>query len=235
MIRLICLVALTAGLIALPGLAADDKPDPGDGPIRLKKKTANRPDAEKPKATKEEPSDKPTPATEEDEKEALARLQRNLRSSEERLGKKDAGDATQDIQKDIVKDLDAFIERTRRQQQQQQNQQQSASSSSSDNQKPRPEQSTTQNTGQKNGPVQQPSPTPQPKPGTAEMGGMAGARPRGEPNRLADLYKDVWGHLPEALRLEIDAYSREKFMARYRDLLEQYYTTIAEKGRRTGD
>ena len=57
----------------------------------------------------------------------------------------------------------------------------------------------------------------------------------GGPDKLADLYKDVWGHLPETLRAEMNAYaSREEFMAKYRDLLKQYYTTIAEKGQRKG-
>ncbi|MFL5245273.1 MAG: hypothetical protein ACJ8FY_24520, partial [Gemmataceae bacterium] len=57
----------------------------------------------------------------------------------------------------------------------------------------------------------------------------------GGPDKLADLYKDIWGHLPETLRAEMNAYaSREEFMAKYRDLLKQYYTTIAEKGQRKG-
>jgi hypothetical protein len=51
-------------------------------------------------------------------------------------------------------------------------------------------------------------------------------------SKIADLYKDVWGHLPESLRQEMDQYSREQFMAKYGDLLKQYYATIAEKGRR---
>ena len=54
--------------------------------------------------------------------------------------------------------------------------------------------------------------------------------------RLADLYKDIWGHLPETMRAEMNAYaSREEFMTKYRDLLKQYYTTIAEKGPRKGE
>lgn len=32
----------------------------------------------------------------------------------------------------------------------------------------------------------------------------------------------------------MDQYSREQFMAKYGDLLKQYYTSIAEKGRRKG-
>jgi hypothetical protein len=51
-------------------------------------------------------------------------------------------------------------------------------------------------------------------------------------NRIADLYKDVWGHLPDKVRQEMDMYFREKFMPRYNDLLRQYYSTIAEQNKR---
>jgi hypothetical protein len=51
-----------------------------------------------------------------------------------------------------------------------------------------------------------------------------------EKNTVADLFKDVWGHLPAAKRMEMDAYSRERFMGKYEDLLREYYRTIAERG-----
>ena len=52
----------------------------------------------------------------------------------------------------------------------------------------------------------------------------------------ADLYKDVWGHLPETLRAEMNAYSNTKgFMPEYEALISKYYRTIAEQGRRKGD
>jgi hypothetical protein len=48
-------------------------------------------------------------------------------------------------------------------------------------------------------------------------------------NTLADLHREPWGHLPEKMRLEMDAYSKERFMPRYEDLLQQYYRSIAEQ------
>ena len=54
-------------------------------------------------------------------------------------------------------------------------------------------------------------------------------------NKIADVYKDVWGHLPESLRGEMNAYSREQFMAKYGDFIRQYYATLSEKGRKKGD
>jgi hypothetical protein len=48
-------------------------------------------------------------------------------------------------------------------------------------------------------------------------------------NLIADLHREVWGHLPDKMRLEMDAYTKERFMPRYEDLLQQYYRTIAEQ------
>jgi hypothetical protein len=53
--------------------------------------------------------------------------------------------------------------------------------------------------------------------------------PRRQSDKLADLYKDVWGHLPDRLRQEMDLYYREKFMPRYSELLRQYYAALAEQ------
>jgi hypothetical protein len=67
--------------------------------------------------------------------------------------------------------------------------------------------------------------------GTANQGG-GGGQSQGEPTKLAEMYKDVWGTLPETMRAEMNAYSREQFMAKYNDLIKQYYSTVAEKSRR---
>ena len=31
---------------------------------------------------------------------------------------------------------------------------------------------------------------------------------------MTDVYKDVWGHLPEKMRQEMDSYFKERFMPR---------------------
>ena len=55
-------------------------------------------------------------------------------------------------------------------------------------------------------------------------------------DKNADLYKDVWGHLPATLRAEMNAYANTKgFMPEYETLISQYYSTIAAEGRRKGD
>ena len=55
----------------------------------------------------------------------------------------------------------------------------------------------------------------------------------GDPNKDAELFKDTWGHLPETLRAQMNAYSsREKYMDKHHDLIKQYYKTIAAQGQR---
>ena len=88
------------------------------------------------------------------------------------------------------------------------------------NRQRRRQQAQRQSTGNPQQPEQQAGNNPQ--------GGNA---PLGEMSKIADLYKDIWGHLPETLRQEMNQYSREQFMAKYNELLKQYYATIAEKGR----
>jgi hypothetical protein len=60
---------------------------------------------------------------------------------------------------------------------------------------------------------------------------MAGQTPAGRPDKMSDLSKDFWGHLPETLRQEVDHYYRDRFMPRYRDLLQEYYGRLAERDR----
>jgi hypothetical protein len=69
--------------------------------------------------------------------------------------------------------------------------------------------------------------------GNNSGGGRGGQQ--GEPNKIADVYKDIWGHLPETLRAEMDAYGREKFMLKYEELIKRYYDRAARESRRKGD
>jgi hypothetical protein len=79
---------------------------------------------------------------------------------------------------------------------------------------------------------------PDPKDGPKEKdqrgGSATGARfgplsAKRQNDKLADLYKDVWGTLPDRLRQEMDLYYREQFMPRYSELLRQYYAALAEQ------
>jgi hypothetical protein len=81
----------------------------------------------------------------------------------------------------------------------------------------------------------QPQPDPDPaQAGLPLNGGGGRPGPNGQPDKLADMVKDIWGHLPETLRQEVDHYYRDQFMPRYRELLQQYYTRLAERERNRG-
>ncbi len=224
------LTGVIVGSLAAADDPVTDQPEP---PARLKKKVRPQPDQRPESPQKEEPKprkpEQPKPEEREDAelkiqdlqekmRETSNRISKNMSEAEERLHKKDSGEVTQQTQGEIVRDLDELIEQTRRQQQR-------SSSSSSSSQR---SQQARKNRPQQSQASRNPEESPQNSGGNPRGGkdGQAGM------NKIADLYKDVWGHLPETLRQEMDQYSREQFMAKYADLLKQYYATIAEKGRR---
>ncbi len=70
--------------------------------------------------------------------------------------------------------------------------------------------------------------------GSGEPDKFGKGSPKRQNEKLADLYKDVWGQLPDRMRQEMDLYYREQFMPRYGELLRQYYAALAEQ-RKKGD
>jgi hypothetical protein len=202
------------------------------------------------------------PAVDERTKDLLARVARNMESSEDRLKNRDPGEKTRAIQDQIVHDLDELIKKAKEQEKQNSKSQQSASSSSqggsskstqsrrsqarrksqgSQQQQQAGQQQQQQSASAKqkegHGNKEQPAggqqKSAQEKPEksgtTAGGGGNSSAKNK---NTVADLFRDVWGHLPEQKRQEMDAYSRERFMPRYDELLRQYYRTLSEQSRK---
>jgi hypothetical protein len=224
-----------------PKPKAEDQPKTG----AEKPPTKGEPDEE---LKKEDPE-----ALEREVQETINRLSKNFRTVEDKLQKKDPGEGTQTVQRDIIKDLDELIDQTRKQeeqmqqqQQNQQNQQQQQGQKKGQSKRQRSLQAQ-RNRQQRNRSAQrqrqqgqqqlsrqqgQQQEEPQgtganPPDGAAKSGEWAA--------KSADLYKDIWGHLPETLRQEMTQYTREQFMPKYNELLKQYYATIAEKGRKQGD
>lgn len=203
---------------AEPEKKVDDKPD---------ERRPERRKTERVKEGKDGKGDEPAPADDEDAKEIVTRIGKNMRSSEDRLAKKDPGEGTRQIQRDILKDLDGLIEQNKRQQQQQQ--QESDPRDQQQDQNQQQQQTSRQQREKKQSSGKKPGQDKEKDKQNAKDNPQGGGRsPEG--SKIADLYKDIWGHLPETLRQEMDAYSREQFMAKYQDLLKQYYATIAEKG-----
>jgi hypothetical protein len=71
----------------------------------------------------------------------------------------------------------------------------------------------------------------QPSQTSPNQSGMAGKNGARSADQMSDVVKDIWGHLPETLRQEVDHYYRDRFMPRYQDLLREYYQKLAERDR----
>jgi hypothetical protein len=238
------------------GAAKKDEPKPKAEP-----KPDDKPRLpEKPKV--EDEPDKTPPEPEIDEQEVLNRLAKDLRAAEERLGSKDLSEGTKQVQRDILKGLEDLIKASQnssqpdqqdpsggagqQQQQQQQKQQQAKGSTEKRNnqtkgrnqraeRQARRNQRRQQMAGknQQQGSQQEQNEQQQEQAGNNPGGGAKGQE--NDPNRNADLFKDIWGHLPYSMRAEMNAYGREKFMTKYEDLIKRYYDRAARESRRKGD
>jgi hypothetical protein len=93
-----------------------------------------------------------------------------------------------------------------------------------------------QNASAKNDGGDKPNPQGEGPNGQGTEGGTGGKpddrRPKPADAKLAELYKNPWGHLPETMRREMDSYFKEKFMPRYSELTKQYYSNIAEQNKK---
>ncbi len=269
------------GLTALPLLdrAVADAADAVEGdepPLRLKKKK-KAPD-EGPKEEKKAPEPKKGAGAkekeeplmpedgnaepQEDEKEVLARVQKNMRAAEEKLANREVGEPTRQMQRDVLKDLDELINRAQQPPPPPKDPQGGGGGGGGGKDNPQgggkqgagaPQGGGKQAGGKQSSRRQRASrkrgsgsgkqvAKGNGKQGSGQSGGPsdkggAGGKspPRGNDPKHEG--KDgAWGHLPESLRAEMSAFANpEPFLPRYDDLIRKYYRTIAEQGRRKGD
>lgn len=254
------LLAFVLLMIAAPSGRADDPPD------RLEKKPAPtepkrsgappKPD-EKP-ARDDEDQPKTDPAA--DAAKLREKIAEDMQAAEKKLKDRDSGPDTQQAQDRALRNIDKLIDLANNppppppqqppmggspppmggDQQQQGGQPQSRPQSGQSRREQR-EQRRQQARGK------QPRPQTQTQSAGAQKGGeqlgnnvgqpgSGGMKAAGQPEQITDVVKDIWGHLPETLRQEMDHYYRDRFMPRYRDLLQEYYSRIAERDRtRRGD
>lgn len=259
------LTLLLAGLVCLAGLAFAQEPPAGDEPpVRLKKKKPrgdDKPKAEPDKADKKKIDDKKDekkpekkddmreaePVTQQEEaKEVLQRVVQNVHKVDERLAKNDLGEATQQTQRDILKDLESLIQRNENPPPQggdDQDQQGGGDNKDNKDQKQGKGKARGKSGSKSRLAMQQRRQRSQG--GSEDKGGKDGQNGSGgggkkdnrERNKNADLDKHgVWGHLPATLRAQMDAYSNpHPFLPKYDELIKRYYKTIAEQGRRKGE
>jgi hypothetical protein len=183
-----------------------------------------------PKAPKKTPaadSKSDAPAGDVDVAKTTERIIQDATEAGKRLEAKDPGDDTQRLQKEIVKNIDALLRKA---------------------QEPSPPQNNDSSDSSKKQSSSDNGATKQPKDGSAEPQAGDPSERAGKmdpsPNRIEpkstlphfpDVYKDVWGHLPEKMRMEMDLYFREQFMPRYSELLKQYYSSLSELNGKTGN
>jgi hypothetical protein len=189
------------------------------------------------------------------------RIVQNANEAGKRLGAKDPGEETRKIQREILKDIDALIRKAKEPPPDEQNmgggtsnaggmskndggtsQQSKGSNTPSGGPPSRKErrERARQNAGNSGGVARQPQPMSEPSRPEAKNGaGLSDSSPnrigaKTAMPRIPDIYKEVWGHLPEKMRQEMDLYFRDQFMPRYSELLRQYYSSLAERPGKNG-
>ena len=250
-----------AGLV----IAADDPKADDDAPVRLKKKNKQptpppvQPKDEKPKD--EKPKDEKAkddipkdvdrgPGAKEDEKEVLERISRNMKAVEDRLINKELNESTRQLKDDIIKDIDSLIKMA-------ENLPPSDGGGSGGSPPPS---GNSKDVGSES--QSKPDSKPMDK-GGMDKGGMdKGGMDKGGKNHepmgsregegtpghgvttdknppkppSLDDEKGKWGHLPEALRAQMNAYAtREEYMAKHQELIKEYYRNLAKQGRNKKD
>ena len=153
-----------------------------------------------------------------DRDDPLARAADRMRKVQTRLDKGDSGKETREMQTQVVKDLEEAIKRMQQQVKPPKNQKQQ----------------------KKTKKVLSKVPQPRPKPGTKPKP-QAGRKPanktgKGKPQpatRRPPMHEKAedWGFLPDFLRDEVLQRFKEGYLQEYRDLLEQYYIRLSEKGK----
>ncbi|MGL4462119.1 MAG: hypothetical protein ACRC1K_08190, partial [Planctomycetia bacterium] len=70
----------------------------------------------------------------------------------------------------------------------------------------------------------------QPSRDSRDDGARLGTARKEELKQMLEV-KDVWGHLGAIAREQASQFAKDSFLPKYRLMLEQYYTTIADKSR----
>jgi hypothetical protein len=171
----------------------------------------------------------------------LERAIQGMRVAHEQIANKKTGESTQQVQQQVVRDLERLIELAKQQQQQQQ-QPNPQSPSQQSQQQPRPEQQ------QQEQPQQDPQPAPMPMsesspqeaeqgPGSEDKQEAEDSEERQELARLREaelarreaMLKEIWGHLPLAVRQKLLNVSGDKYLPKYEDLARRYFEALAEQ------
>lgn len=188
---------------------------------------------------KQKKGDKAAPEGPGGEKDPLESAIEGMRQARQRMADKKTGSETRDIQQQVIKDLEKLIQHSK----------------NPPKGSPPPPPQSSQNQNPRNNRNQDRQKSPQPnipedqKHETGESGdaqnqqktesdnaressdeARAAREREAELNRRRDLVKDVWGHLPPALRQKLLNGSSDKSLPRYDELIRRYFESLAEEG-----
>ncbi len=195
------------------------KPMPPAGAAPGGKPTGNSLDDELLKGLGEQP--KSTGA--DDESNPIAAVTKKMRQVQQLMEHAKSDTQTRQLQEEIVKRLDELIK-------QQQQQQQKPSSSSSSNQ-PQDQQAQERQKMEQSQQAGGQKPNDSPAKDSSEQ-------LRNRKNEKVDManmqqmLKDVWGQLPPRLREQMLQSGVEQFLPKYELLIEEYFKTLAEQGKK---
>ncbi len=136
----------------------------------------------------------------------LQRIGLQMHQVRERLQQRDVSPATQQTQQKIIEDLDELIAALAERQQSEQRQRPSTSQG-----KKQPSTRASQQAARDS---------------TAQAG--QGESQAGETAAMRRAASEIWGHLPERLRRQMQSAGAVEFLPKYRELIEDYYRRLAE-------
>lgn len=225
----------------------DDKPVPagGEKPAAklLEEAEQDKQPAKEKKSTLNEELLKALESETDDKDEAVDRLERaiaGMREAQKQIDAQDTGESTQEIQTQVVKDLEQLIDAIKNAQSQPNNQQQSKKKKKlnlkQEQQKLMQEQLNPANSSkqeQEGSEAENAKKAGQPKDGGDSTEQIQRQKTLdAERARRQQLSKDVWGHLPPALRDKLLNVYSDKYLPKYEDLVRRYYESLAERNRK---
>lgn len=226
-------VLLISACFLLSGLVAQD-----DKPVLPEKKSEVPAEKKKAPSLDEELIKVLDPNAEkvESDIDRLERAIKGMREAQKRIESQDTGNKTRETQEQVVRDLDKLIELIRQQlQQAQQKQSQQKQKQQKDKQKPLAnvelDPQNSQKQSQKQGEKKQSLDGTDKSKQSTDRTAADKAREE-EAARREQLIKDVWGHLPPALRQELSNAYKENYLPKYDDQVRKYYESLAEKNRK---
>ncbi len=232
--RLNLILVLSVFCLVTVPLFADDEP------VKPPAETAP-PKAFDKKLLEDLPDDEqPAPSLENPIETAVA----GMRSASERLQESRTDEETRKIQEQVVRDLQKLIDLAEQSQKQkpkspppsqpppqdQQNQDNKNSDqspqSNEDNQQPQPQNGEPETS-------QQPQGSDRSRESSEDANQTAAGGAASPPDRQ-HLMRDVWGHLPPAVRKKLLNMTGDKYLPKYEDLRKRYFESLAEEGRNAG-